>query len=1023
MKKQKLFKSLLVAVCLLVGASAWAAAGDVKTNLDIDFSNDIVTSSTSPKYSIAGTVGSMTWDNQWSTNPSIVEGVLRFGNFTGTAALQDNTIGSKDVVTISFDLAFGKLTGKHIGFILNDTDGNAILTQYFDAYNGDFDDQNPLNLDWSKMYRGSNTVIQDRCVYFTITLNYATNEITTKTKCYMSGTSKPATEAVFSAALPSNKPLGSFAITGNINNDGRFSTLDNLKITTTEGDYSAATADYTVNWVCDNNTVKTETRNGDVDASISLIATDKQAFTLDNQKYMYVSDDASGKTVDENGTTVVTIIIRKAGNFAYTINAVDGESNILQTITTGTYTEGESLTIPYPHYVNVNGTLFNRDATNKEYRQVITISEDNQVTNLTYTATDIENVIFYAEAENLNGVGIFNSGNSLIRSSNAASAYSSTDATITSLGVGKYKISTVACVPGSGTVAFVIKADNRTIHSTSGSSNNWIASNSEFVLAKDANITFNGGNAGSGLDFVYIQSLGEASAEELAEAAAADVKADKAARVFNIIGLLNDWNTDHQMTQSTVEGEEDIYTFTTQAEVWGDEDAKYFEYKLRQNSDWNGYQLPAEGNGNKSWSANDGIGVYTLTFTADIEHNTVDCEAVKTSDFTYAVVGCKTVWNDGTQQNEELANELFATAWDTSNPTNIMTKDGSKWTWKKNEVELTVQNIALKVIVKGTLSDRVNWYPANNVNLNIDSDGIYYITVTFDGSDVTATAELKQTYTVAGCYKVGESEAASFLGATWNPAHSENNMTRNNDGIYELEFKDIDLEPGSIVYKVAVGNAWTTAYPAENQTWDVKEAGTYDIIFTFDPISKDVACNLAIKKEISSAGYATYYSSYDIDFASAGLTAYIANLNGNTVTFTPIDDAPLNTGVLLKGDEGAYKLPIITTSTTKVTGNILIGTVSGTTAPAGSFVLLNGSEGVGFYKTNNAFTVGANTAYIEALPNNARFIGFNLDEATAIEGVAAEKANNGEIYNLQGQRVMKAQKGLYIINGKKMLVK
>ena len=81
------------------------------------------------------------------------------------------------------------------------------------------------------------------------------------------------------------------------------------------------------------------------------------------------------------------------------------------------------------------------------------------------------------------------------------------------------------------------------------------------------------------------------------------------------------------------------------------------------------------------------------------------------------------------------------------------------------------------------------------------------------------------------------------------------------------------------------------------------------------------------------------------------------------------------------------------------------------------------AEGIAFYRALNAFTVSANTAYIEALPTTARFIGFNLDESTGIDGIAAEKVNNGEVYNLQGQRVVKAQKGLYIINGKKVLVK
>ena len=63
--KKKLLKSmkvLLVAAGLGVGENVWAATGDVTTNVSIDFSNEIVSASSSPKYSIAGTVGSNTWD-------------------------------------------------------------------------------------------------------------------------------------------------------------------------------------------------------------------------------------------------------------------------------------------------------------------------------------------------------------------------------------------------------------------------------------------------------------------------------------------------------------------------------------------------------------------------------------------------------------------------------------------------------------------------------------------------------------------------------------------------------------------------------------------------------------------------------------------------------------------------------------------------------------------------------------------------------------------------------------------------
>lgn len=184
-----------------------------------------------------------------------------------------------------------------------------------------------------------------------------------------------------------------------------------------------------------------------------------------------------------------------------------------------------------------------------------------------------------------------------------------------------------------------------------------------------------------------------------------------------------------------------------------------------------------------------------------------------------------------------------------------------------------------------------------------------------------------------------------------------------------------------------------------------------------------------VTKTISAAGYATYCSAIALDFSSAtGLTAYIAKKDdSNNVTFTTVTKVPANTGVLLKGNEGTYTINVTSDATDDVTGNVLKGVTAETTVEPGAFVLMNGTSGVGFYKTTKEFTVGANTAYIEALPNSeARsFIGFNFDDntTTAIEGVATVKMNSDEIFNLQGQRVTKATKGLYIINGKKVMVK
>ena len=498
--------------------SAWAAAGDVTTNVDIDFSNAIVTSSEAPKYSIEGTVGSMTWNNQWTFAPTIVDGILQFGNFDGgSIAFEGKEAGAKDVVTITFEMAFGKLSGKHVGFNFLDADGDVILEQLFDAYNGDFDDKNPLGLSWNSMYRGSNTVIQERCVYFTIVLDYAKGTINTHTKCYLSGTSKAATEADYSVALPTTNPIRAFVLTGNINNAGRYSTLDNLKITTTEGNYTVETAEYTVNYVCGKNVIKSETRSNDVDAAITLFASDTQNFTLeDNSKrYIYEEDDAEGQTVAADGSTVVTVKFREADKYNYTVTT-SYEGNALAYTATGSVWEDlNTVTISYPRFQAYNETtLVEKVPNGNDLRQNIVVTEDGFTDDFAYSATGIENLYLLSEAENL-GTGLAtNSTTYTSRVSNGQIIFGASG-TLVTLPAGKY-IFTLGMIGGDNSnhqVAYTVSAGNtQIIEATCRGNMLALGKSEEFTLNGTTEITFTCSDpaSGRGIDLVYIQKTGDA---------------------------------------------------------------------------------------------------------------------------------------------------------------------------------------------------------------------------------------------------------------------------------------------------------------------------------------------------------------------------------------------------------------------------------------------------------------------------------------------------------------------------------
>lgn len=178
-----------------------------------------------------------------------------------------------------------------------------------------------------------------------------------------------------------------------------------------------------------------------------------------------------------------------------------------------------------------------------------------------------------------------------------------------------------------------------------------------------------------------------------------------------------------------------------------------------------------------------------------------------------------------------------------------------------------------------------------------------------------------------------------------------------------------------------------------------------------------------VTKAISAAGYATYCGEAALDFEAAGLTAYIATGAGNEVSFTPVTNVPAGTGVLLKGDEGSYAIPVIASSSTDVSANVFVGVTDATKVNTiGIFVLMDGTNGVGFYKTTKAFTVGAHTAYIPAGASARSFIDIVEGETTGIRSIDNGQLMMDNVYDLQGRRVAHPTKGLYIVNGKKVFV-
>ena len=190
------------------------------------------------------------------------------------------------------------------------------------------------------------------------------------------------------------------------------------------------------------------------------------------------------------------------------------------------------------------------------------------------------------------------------------------------------------------------------------------------------------------------------------------------------------------------------------------------------------------------------------------------------------------------------------------------------------------------------------------------------------------------------------------------------------------------------------------------------------------------------KASVSSVRYATFCDGVDRDFSGTTIKVYKALATDYSVNLEEITDGivPANTGVILFSEsaQNDVAIPVATVAASgDFSDNDLIGiNVTTKVAEAGdagktNYIFANGAKGVGFYKATAAGAkLGAHKAYLSTTATAAtarEFLGFE-GEVTAIESVEAQK-NDDKFFNLAGQRVAKPAKGLYIVNGKKVIIK
>ena len=190
---------------------------------------------------------------------------------------------------------------------------------------------------------------------------------------------------------------------------------------------------------------------------------------------------------------------------------------------------------------------------------------------------------------------------------------------------------------------------------------------------------------------------------------------------------------------------------------------------------------------------------------------------------------------------------------------------------------------------------------------------------------------------------------------------------------------------------------------------------------------------------VDALGY-TFSSTLPLDFTGKSVEAYIAAYNSTTkkVDLTRVYKVPAFTGLFIKGT--ADDIPVLTGDADVIGTNNLVAVSTATTvaATAGentNYVLAladknDESKGIVFLKADGTTKVAAGKAYLQIptddAPATARLMVMFDDETTGIGASlvnSEEREVNSVVCDLQGRRVAQPTKGLYIVDGKKVIVK
>ena len=245
---------------------------------------------------------------------------------------------------------------------------------------------------------------------------------------------------------------------------------------------------------------------------------------------------------------------------------------------------------------------------------------------------------------------------------------------------------------------------------------------------------------------------------------------------------------------------------------------------------------------------------------------------------------------------------------------------------------------------------------------------------------------------------------------------------------------------GSVVQNIFVGeNAASTETTGAKGTniyeigADYQTAGTIYTLKVTSAHNTQITSIKVYKKQAAPANitlspakeYTTLTSAYALDFSAVdGLAAYIVkeeDVTATSVKLTQVSKVPANTGLVIQktGTEDSYSVPVLTGDPDDVSENKMVGSATTTTpiAENAGYILKDGK-----FSPSAEGTLAAGKAYLAvSVLAGAKDLNIVFGEGTGINNVNVNENESGKIFNLAGQQMKSAVKGVYIKNGKKYI--